>query len=140
MLQFISRWRRFASFSTALCSSLLRAIIQSREQWCIEALGKELLRLFRALIPDPTPNSCILPDLLTLVQSVIYNGHYQQRVSLPPMTAMTCIVPSLPISMFHLPHSTKSATTSNNTPDHALNIAIVYRSDRDCNSVLQTSS
>ena len=66
----------------------------------VERLGKELLRVFRAVLSELQMLPAEWPDLLPLVQSSLNQSPSPQRRNYAPVTAFTGLEPTPPISTF----------------------------------------
>jgi transposase InsO family protein len=88
----------------------------------VERLGRELLRVFRAVASELQMRLEEWPDILPLVQSVLNNAPSPSRGNVAPLTAFTGQDPSPPISTFMRTETAKPVTMSQVQRERALNI------------------
>lgn len=88
----------------------------------IECLGKELLRVFRAVVSELRLDHSYWPDLLPLVQSAIKNAPSPQCGNVSPVTAITVLVSTPPIATFYRSRTQTAVTISELNREHALNV------------------
>lgn len=74
----------------------------------VERLGKELLRVFRALTSELDLRANEWPDIFPVVQSVLKNTPSPQRAGVAPIVAMTGLKSTSPIATFYRSSTAKA--------------------------------
>lgn len=103
----------------------------------VERLGKELLRVFRAVCSELQLRPEEWPDLLPLVQSAINNAPSPQRADIPPVTAMTGMDATTPISTFYRSSKTLPVTVSDVARERVLNVDMLCKRVTELHPVIQ---
>lgn len=88
----------------------------------VERLGKELLRVFRAVLSELQMRHDEWPDLLPLVQSALNTAPSPQRGDVSPITAFTGLPPTPPISTFIRTATAKALTITEAQRECVFNI------------------
>jgi len=105
----------------------------------VERLGKELLRVFRAVASEIQLRFEEWPDLLPLVQSALNNAPSPQRKNIAPITAFMGRAPTPPISTFLRTASVDAISVDEAKLERLMNIAPLKNHIAALNPVVENS-
>ena len=105
----------------------------------VERLGKELLRVFRAVTSELQMRPEEWPDLLPVVQSTLNQTPSPQRGNYAPVTAFTGAQPTPPIATFIRTTTTKPMSISDIQKDRTLNIDSLKTFIADLHPIVQSA-
>lgn len=105
----------------------------------IERLGKEILRVARALISELQLNNKSWPDIIPLIQSAINHAPSATSNNTCPITAFTGMPAYPPIKSFIRSDMAKQVNVSDVIYNRAMQVTQLQKFMDDLNPVIQTS-
>jgi len=103
----------------------------------VERLGKEVLKVFRALVSELRMDLTEWTSLVPIVQSALNNSPSPQRGGVAPVTAFTGMKAQTPIATFMRASTGLPVTLTDAQRDRALNIAALHREVGELHPMVQ---